>query len=120
MCIRDRYPVKEKIVVAPDILEKYLGVRRFRYGLAEEQDQIGFARDPVGEVASCEALDLGAFATIKIDHTIAEMGEDGQVEIAFEIGTGDEPAEQTRQRDLHSTGLPERLCEDEGLSLIHI
>ena len=35
------HPVKEKIVVAPDILEKYLGVRRFRYGLAEEQDQIG-------------------------------------------------------------------------------
>ena len=26
----------------------------------------------------------------------------------------DEPAEQTRQRDLHFTGLPERLFEDEG------
>ncbi|MCC6136303.1 MAG: endopeptidase La [Candidatus Contendobacter sp.] len=35
------HPVKEKIVVAPALLEKYLGVRRFRYGLAEEQDQIG-------------------------------------------------------------------------------
>ena len=32
---------KEKIAVTPRMLEKYLGVRRFRYGLAEEKDQIG-------------------------------------------------------------------------------
>ncbi len=35
------HPTDQKTVVAPDVLEKYLGVRRFRYGLAEEQDQIG-------------------------------------------------------------------------------
>ncbi|RUQ29774.1 MAG: endopeptidase La [Candidatus Competibacteraceae bacterium] len=35
------HPATEKIVIVPDLLEKYLGVRRFRYGLAEEQDQIG-------------------------------------------------------------------------------
>jgi len=35
------HPVERKMVVAPDMLEKYLGVRRFRYGLAEELDQIG-------------------------------------------------------------------------------
>jgi len=34
-------PNSEKNVVTPEMLEKYLGVRRFRYGLAEEQDQIG-------------------------------------------------------------------------------
>ena len=34
-------PTETKIVIQPDLLEKYLGVRRFRYGLAEEQDQIG-------------------------------------------------------------------------------
>ncbi|MBO3275562.1 endopeptidase La [Pseudomonas schmalbachii] len=28
-------------VVTPDNLENYLGVRRFRYGLAEQQDQVG-------------------------------------------------------------------------------
>ncbi len=28
-------------VVTPDSLENYLGVRKFRYGLAEQQDQIG-------------------------------------------------------------------------------
>jgi len=35
------HPATGKIVVVPELLEKYLGVRRFRYGLAEEQDQIG-------------------------------------------------------------------------------
>ncbi len=35
------HPTDHRTVVTPDLLEKYLGVRRFRYGLAEEQDQIG-------------------------------------------------------------------------------
>jgi ATP-dependent Lon protease len=34
-------PDSEKNIVTPEMLEKYLGVRRFRYGLAEEQDQVG-------------------------------------------------------------------------------
>jgi len=34
-------PADGTILVSPELLEKYLGVRRFRYGLAEEQDQIG-------------------------------------------------------------------------------
>ncbi|MBE2295922.1 MAG: endopeptidase La [Phycisphaerales bacterium] len=34
-------PVEGKIVVVSEMVEKYLGVRRFRYGLAEEQDQVG-------------------------------------------------------------------------------
>lgn len=33
--------LKTPIVVTPRNLEKYLGVRRFRYGLAEDHDQIG-------------------------------------------------------------------------------
>ena len=34
-------PSNKKIVVTPDNLEKYLGVKRFRYGKAEDNDQIG-------------------------------------------------------------------------------
>ncbi|MER2527255.1 MAG: endopeptidase La, partial [Candidatus Competibacter denitrificans] len=34
-------PTEAKIVIEPDRLDKYLGVRRFRYGLVEEQDQVG-------------------------------------------------------------------------------
>ncbi len=32
---------KDKISITPRSLQKYLGVKRFRYGLAEENDQIG-------------------------------------------------------------------------------
>ncbi|MFO1420390.1 MAG: endopeptidase La [Candidatus Competibacteraceae bacterium] len=34
-------PVEGRMAISPDMLEKYLGVRRFRYGLAEELDQVG-------------------------------------------------------------------------------
>ncbi|MEI6709305.1 MAG: endopeptidase La [Methylococcales bacterium] len=34
-------PTKEKVLISPENLQDYLGVRRFSYGLAEEQDQIG-------------------------------------------------------------------------------
>ncbi len=34
-------PSEKVVAVTPRNLEKYLGVRRFRYGLAEENDQIG-------------------------------------------------------------------------------
>ncbi len=34
-------PTKKKIFVGPRQLEKYLGVQRFRYGRAEERDQVG-------------------------------------------------------------------------------
>ena len=32
---------KTKVLVTPDNLDNYLGVKRFNYGLAEEQDQVG-------------------------------------------------------------------------------
>jgi len=34
-------PKRSKVTITTRNLDKYLGVRRFRYGLAEEQDQIG-------------------------------------------------------------------------------
>ncbi len=34
-------PKDKQILITPKILDKYLGVKRFRYGLAEESDQIG-------------------------------------------------------------------------------
>ncbi len=35
------HPTEETIVVTSEDLEKYLGVQRFRFGLAEENDQVG-------------------------------------------------------------------------------
>jgi ATP-dependent Lon protease len=34
-------PSQEKMVITPENLNNYLGVKRYHYGLAEEQDQIG-------------------------------------------------------------------------------
>ncbi|MDH4275954.1 MAG: endopeptidase La, partial [Gammaproteobacteria bacterium] len=34
-------PSRKEIQVNPKLLEKYLGVKKFRYGLAEEKDQVG-------------------------------------------------------------------------------
>ncbi len=34
-------PDNKKLIITSKALEKYLGVRKFRYGLAEEQDQVG-------------------------------------------------------------------------------
>jgi ATP-dependent Lon protease len=34
-------PDNKRVVITPRVLDKYLGVKRFRYGLAEEQDQVG-------------------------------------------------------------------------------
>ena len=34
-------PAEETVVVTPEGLEKYLGVKRFRFGLADEQDRVG-------------------------------------------------------------------------------
>ncbi|MEY3287973.1 MAG: hypothetical protein RLZZ419_215, partial [Pseudomonadota bacterium] len=34
-------PEKNKVSVTPENLDSYLGVKRFNYGLAEEQDQVG-------------------------------------------------------------------------------
>ena len=54
-------PAEGKIVVMPDMLDKYLGVRRFRYGLAEERDQVGQVTglawtEVGGELLSIEAV----------------------------------------------------------------
>ena len=54
-------PASGIITVTPDLLQKYLGVRRFRYGLAEEQDQIGQVTglawtEVGGELLSIEAV----------------------------------------------------------------
>jgi len=34
-------PTDEKVIVTPDNLQDYLGVKRFRYGQAEDNDQVG-------------------------------------------------------------------------------
>ncbi|MGI9393145.1 MAG: endopeptidase La [Boseongicola sp.] len=67
----------EKVVVTPDSLEEFLGVKRFRYGLAEEDDQIGAVTGLAwtqvgGDLLSIEALRLPGKGRMK---TTGKLGD---------------------------------------------
>ena len=56
-------PSEKKIIVTPENIETYLGVKRFRYGMAEENNQIGQVTglawtEVGGELLSIEAVTM--------------------------------------------------------------
>ncbi len=66
-----------KVVVTPGTLEGYLGVPRYRYGLAEEEDQVGVVTGLAwtsvgGELLSIEALKLPGKGRMK---TTGKLGD---------------------------------------------
>ncbi len=68
---------EEKVVITPDNLEDYLGVKRFRYGLAEKEDQIGVVTGLAwtsvgGELLTIEALRLPGKGRMK---TTGKLGD---------------------------------------------
>ena len=68
---------EEKIVITTENLEDYLGVKRFRYGLAEEQDHVGVVTGLAwtsvgGELLSIEALKLPGKGRMK---TTGKLGD---------------------------------------------
>jgi len=68
---------EEKVVITPDNLEEYLGVKRFRYGLAEEKDHVGVVTGLAwtsvgGELLSIEALKLPGKGRMK---TTGKLGD---------------------------------------------
>jgi len=68
---------EEKVVITPENLEEYLGVKRFRYGLAEEKDHIGVVTGLAwtsvgGELLSIEALKLPGKGRMK---TTGKLGD---------------------------------------------
>ncbi|MGB8623401.1 MAG: endopeptidase La [Paracoccaceae bacterium] len=67
----------EKVVVTPENLEDFLGVKRFRYGLAEKDDQIGVVTGLAwtsvgGDLLSIEALRLPGKGRMK---TTGKLGD---------------------------------------------
>ena len=67
----------EKVVVTPDMLEEFLGVKKFRYGLAEKEDQIGVVTGLAwtqvgGDLLSIEALRLPGKGRMK---TTGKLGD---------------------------------------------
>ena len=67
----------KKVVVTPDELEGYLGVTRYRYGLAEKEDQVGVVTGLAwtsvgGEILQIEALRLPGKGRMK---TTGKLGD---------------------------------------------
>jgi ATP-dependent Lon protease len=65
------------VVVTPEKLESYLGVKRYRYGLAEQEDQVGVVTGLAwtsvgGELLSIEALRLPGKGRMK---TTGKLGD---------------------------------------------
>ncbi|MZR13163.1 endopeptidase La [Maritimibacter sp. DP07] len=68
---------EEKIEIGPEQIEDYLGVRKFRYGLAEKEDQIGVVTGLAwtsvgGDLLSIEALRLPGKGKMK---TTGKLGD---------------------------------------------
>ena len=66
-----------RIEITPEVLESYLGVKRFRYGLAEQEDQVGVVTGLAwtsvgGELLSIEALKLPGKGRMK---TTGKLGD---------------------------------------------
>ena len=66
-----------KVVVTPDNLEEFLGVQRFKYGLAETEDQVGVVTglawtEVGGDLLSIEALKLPGKGRMK---TTGKLGD---------------------------------------------
>ncbi|QIE54231.1 endopeptidase La [Pikeienuella piscinae] len=67
----------DKVVVTPDMLEDMLGVRRFKFGLAEKEDQVGVVTglawtEVGGDLLSIEALKLPGKGRMK---TTGKLGD---------------------------------------------
>jgi ATP-dependent Lon protease len=68
----------ERVEVTPDNLEDMLGVRRFKYGLAEKEDQIGVVTGLAwtsvgGDLLSIEALRLPGKGRMKTTGTLGDV-----------------------------------------------
>ncbi len=69
--------VEKEVVITPENLEEYLGVRRFKYGLAEEENAIGVVTGLAwtsvgGDLLSIEALKLPGKGRMK---TTGKLGD---------------------------------------------
>ena len=70
-------PRDSRVTVTPRTLEKYLGVRRFRYGIAEENDQVGQVTGLAWTEAGGELLTIEAVVVSgkgKLTHT-GQLGD---------------------------------------------
>src|SRR5437763_4828255 len=79
----------EKVELTPDNLDEFLGVRKFRYGMGEEEDQIGAVTglawtEVGGELLTIEAVTVPGKGQIKTTGKLGEvMQESIQAAMSF-------------------------------------
>jgi ATP-dependent Lon protease len=71
-------PREKNVAVTPRTLDKYLGIRRFRYGIAEEKDQIGQATGLAWTEVGGELLTIEA-AVVPGKGKLTQTGQLGEV-----------------------------------------
>lgn len=114
----------EKIVITPDNLDDFAGVRKFRHGVGEEEDQIGAVTglawtEVGGELLTIEAVTVPGKGAIKTTGKLGEVMNES-VQAAFSYvkarspGYGIKPSLFNR-KDIH-IHLPEGAVPKDGPS----
>ncbi|WP_420144529.1 endopeptidase La [Sphingobium sp.] len=114
----------EKIVITPDNLDEFAGVRKFRHGVGEEEDQIGAVTglawtEVGGELLTIEAVTVPGKGAIKTTGKLGEVMNES-VQAAFSYvkarspGYGIKPSLFNR-KDIH-IHLPEGAVPKDGPS----
>jgi hypothetical protein len=90
--VASRRPSSEtRFCAARGVMSSSLAIMTaFRFG-HRQRGQVGGACDPIGPIATRQAREP---ATIAIDRSAAEMGEDREIDIALKISASDEASKQ--------------------------
>jgi ATP-dependent Lon protease len=114
----------EKVELTPDNLGDYLGVRRFRYGIGEEEDQIGAVTglawtEVGGELLTIEAVTVPGKGQIKTTGKLGEVMQES-IQAAMSFVKARAPAYGVKpsifaRKDIH-VHLPEGAVPKDGPS----
>ena len=99
-----------KVVVTPDNLEEFLGVRRFKYGLAETEDQVGVVTGPrLDRGGGRPPVDRGAEAARQgadEDHRQARRRDEGVDRRGLVVGAVEGAGARAEAADVRGGGHP--------------
>src|SRR5438874_479020 len=114
----------EKVELTPDNLGEFLGVRKFRYGMGEEEDQIGAVTglawtEVGGELLTIEAVTVPGKGQIKTTGKLGEVMQES-IQAAMSIVKARAPAYGVKpsifaRKDIH-VHLPEGAVPKDGPS----
>jgi ATP-dependent Lon protease len=114
----------EKVELTPDNLGEFLGVRRFRYGMGEEEDQIGAVTglawtEVGGELLTIEAVTVPGKGQIKTTGKLGEVMQES-IQAAMSFVKARAPAYGVKpsifaRKDIH-VHLPEGAVPKDGPS----